>query len=145
MTVQWQPYLWKQPRPASAQEIEQLEQQWGVTLPEAYKQTVSLHQGMTPEPYVFLVGQVRDAFNTLLTVSTFPDTVPYSIARVHSILEPLLPTGIFPFANTPGGEYLCFDYRGSPSEPAVVLVTVEGSIEPVAGSFSEFMSGLQPA
>ncbi|WP_157758698.1 SMI1/KNR4 family protein [Cystobacter fuscus] len=49
---------------------------------------------------------------------------------------------IFPFARTPGGEDLCFDYRGSPEQPRVVLVSVEGSVHPVANSFQEFMDGL---
>ncbi len=42
----------------------------------------------------------------------------------------------------PGGEYLCFDYRGSPEQPGIVLVTVEMDIYPIANSFREFLDGL---
>jgi hypothetical protein len=43
---------------------------------------------------------------------------------------------------TPGSEHLCFDYRDSPVEPRIVLVTVGMDIHPTAGSFSEFLEKL---
>ncbi|HEX5744626.1 MAG TPA: SMI1/KNR4 family protein [Archangium sp.] len=47
-----------------------------------------------------------------------------------------------PIGKTPGGEYLCFDYRGSTHQPRIVLVTVEMSILPIANSFQELLEGL---
>lgn len=55
------------------------------------------------------------------------------------MLKPHVPTGIFPFADTPGGQHICFDYRNTPAQPTIVLVTVEMDIYPIANSFSEFL------
>ncbi|WP_414639198.1 SMI1/KNR4 family protein [Archangium sp.] len=53
-----------------------------------------------------------------------------------------MPEGIYPFGDTPGGEYLCFDFRGSLQQPRIVLVTIEATIHPVANSFQDLMEGL---
>jgi hypothetical protein len=141
-TVRWLPYVWKQPRPAAPHEIEQLEQLWGVKLPEQYKQLVSERQGMTPEPSVFKVGQGRDVFCTLLTLSVDEDKEYYSVSKSYEVLKPHMPAGLYPFGQTSGGEHLCFDYRDSPPQPRVVLLTVEMNALPVASSFAEFLEGL---
>ncbi|MFY0576504.1 SMI1/KNR4 family protein [Cystobacter fuscus] len=66
----------------------------------------------------------------------------YSILNSYEVIRSHVSSGIFPFARTPGGEDLCFDYRGSPEQPRIVLVSTEGSVHPVANSFQEFMDGL---
>ncbi|MCY1079538.1 SMI1/KNR4 family protein [Archangium lansingense] len=142
MRIQWQPYVWNEPHPLDSQVLDQLEQQWGVRLPELYREIVSTHQGMGPEPCAFDVGTGNDAFSVLLIVSTDSEKEPYSISKAHQVLQPHVPAGIFPFALTPGGEYLCFDYRDSPAQPKVVLVSMEMTIYPVADSFTVFMAGL---
>lgn len=67
---------------------------------------------------------------------------PRPVESNEIVLKPLVPTGIFPFGKTSGGEYLCFDYRAAPEQPKVVLVTVETTIKPVANSFADFMASL---
>lgn len=142
MTLQWKPYVWDDLHPASAQELAQLEQRLGVSLPESYKEVVARYQGMTPEPAVFNVGRGTSVFNVLLTVVEDAKRRVYSVMRSYEIVKPYVPEGIYPFASTPGGEYLCFDYRGSPSQPKVVYVTVEMFVYPVANSFTELLAGL---
>ncbi|EPX60185.1 hypothetical protein D187_002271 [Cystobacter fuscus DSM 2262] len=78
----------------------------------------------------------------LLTVSEHEGRESYCIINSYEVIRSHVPSGIFPFARTPGGEDLCFDYRGSPEQPRIVLVSVEGSVHPVANSFQEFMDGL---
>ncbi len=126
-------------------ELELLERQWGVRLPSDYRRLVVAHQGMSPEPSAFNVGSGRDVFCVLLTVSIDEERDEYSLRRVYGILEPHVPAGIFPFALTSGGEFLCFDYRASPEHAAVVLVSVGMLVHPVAGSFSDFMASLYEA
>ncbi len=142
MPIQWVNYLWDEPHPASSHEIEQLEAQWRVRLPDEYKSVVATHQGMSPEPGVFNVGRGTNVFNVLLTVSQTEEREEYSAMSTSEILKPHLPNGIYPFAGTPGGEYVCFDYRNSPEKPRVVFVTVEADIHPLAESFSEFLDQL---
>jgi hypothetical protein len=57
-------------------------------------------------------------------------------------LKPHVPNGIFPFAETSGGESICFDYRANPTQPRIVLVTVETFIYPLAESLTEFLNKL---
>lgn len=142
MTVQWMPYLNIDPQPVTHQELEQLEQEWGIRLPAEYKALVTSYQGMTPEPSVFDVGRGTSVFNVLLTIRQYENREGYSVRRIHEVLEPHLPKGIFPFAETPGGESICFDYRSGSAQPKVVLVTVETFIYPLADSLTDFLNKL---
>jgi hypothetical protein len=145
MTVCWEPYVWDAPRLADPHELENLERQWGVRLPSDYRRLVVACQGMSPEPSAFNVVSGRDVFCVLLTVSIDEERDEYSLHHVYGIIAPHVPAGIFPFALTSGGEFLCFDYRTSPEHPAVVLVSVEMRIQPIAGSFGDFMASLHEA
>ncbi|KFA93173.1 SMI1/KNR4 family protein [Archangium violaceum] len=142
MGIQWKPYLWAEPHPVDSQVLDQLEHQWNVKLPQQYRELVLEHQGMGPEPCAFDVGTGNDAFSVLLIVSADREKEAYSVKQARRVLEPHVPAGIFPFALTPGGEYLCFDYRESSEQPKVTLVTVEMFIYPVADSFTDFMARL---
>jgi len=140
--IHWENYVWKDPHPALPSEIEQLQSMWGVDLPDEYKRVVSVHQGRTPDPCVFKVGKGANVFSVLLTVARDADRASYSILDSYNLIRPHVSAGIYPFGKTPGGEYLCFDYKNSTHEPRIVLVTVEMSIYPVATSFQELLAGL---
>ncbi|MBN1206992.1 MAG: SMI1/KNR4 family protein [Myxococcaceae bacterium] len=142
MTVRWEPYLGITLQPVTPRDLSQLEEEWGVSLPEDYKSLVTAHQGMTPEPCVFDVGKGASVFNVLLTIKPQEGREVYSVRRIHEVLKPLVPEGIFPFAETPGGESICFDYRTRPKDPPIVLVTVETFIYPIADTFKAFMDKL---
>lgn len=140
--IHWERYVWKEPRPADSSELARLEAMWGVELPGEYKRVVSAHQGMTPEPSVFTVGRGANVFSVLLTVTRDADRASYSIHDSYNLIRPHVPSGIYPFGKTPGGEYLCFDYRDSAQPPRIVLVTVEMTLHPVANSFQALLEGL---
>ncbi|WP_052517938.1 SMI1/KNR4 family protein [Archangium violaceum] len=141
-TLNWIPYVWDESRPAASREFEQLEHRLGIIFPEAYKEVAAQYQGMTPHPAVFNVGRGTNVINVLLTIIEDSEWRTYSVMRAYEAVKPHIPSGIYPFASTPGGEYLCFDYRDSPEQPRVVLVTAEMSIHPVADNFKSFMNGL---
>lgn len=141
-TLKWIPYLWDEPHPVPSGELKQLEHQLGIAFPKAYKEVASQYQGMTPHPAVFNVGRGTNAVNVLLTIIEDTQWRTYSIMRAYEAVKPHVPSGVYPFASTPGGEYLCFDYRESSEQPKVTLVTVEMFIYPVADSFTDFMARL---
>ncbi|QRN99103.1 SMI1/KNR4 family protein [Archangium violaceum] len=143
--IRWKPYVWDAPRPTTPREIALLEQEWSAELPAEYKKLVSTNQGMTPTPCVFSAGKVRDVMSVLLTITSDPDKRAYAVRDSYGILQPHIPSRIYPFAMTPGSEHLCFDYRDSPDEPSIVLVTVEMDIYPVADNFNDFLAGLHDA
>jgi cell wall assembly regulator SMI1 len=143
MTVRWEPYLDIEFQPVTAGDLAQLEQEWGVKLPEEYKSLVSAYQGMTPTPCVFNVGKSgTSVFNVLLTLKRHEGREGYSVKRIYEVLKPHIPEGIFPFAETPGGESICFDYRNGASEPKIVLVTVEMFIYPIVDSLTDLLNRL---
>ncbi|HYO52634.1 SMI1/KNR4 family protein [Archangium sp.] len=142
MSVSWKPYVRPSPSGVEPLALELLESQWGVTLPDAYKHVVSKYQGMTPSPSSFDMGKGQNTFSVLLTLTRDDRWDEYSVSSAYESLSRYMPPGIYPFGLTSGGESLCFDYRESPSQPRVALVTVEGDIHPIAGSFADFMARL---
>ncbi|HEX5746339.1 MAG TPA: SMI1/KNR4 family protein [Archangium sp.] len=141
-TLRWIPYLWDEAHPATSRELEQLEHRLGIAFPTAYKELAVQYQGMTPHPAVFNVGRGTNVVNVLLTIIEDTQWRTYSVMRAYEAVKPHVPRGIYPFASTPGGEYLCFDYRESSEQPKITLVTVEMFIYPVADSFNDFMARL---
>lgn len=143
--LQWENYLWDEPHPASLEDMERLEYAWGVRLPAEYKAVVSQHQGMTPVPNAFKLGRTFLTVTTLLTVGDVPRWgQAYSAAQTREQFKHFIPEGVFPFAMTPTGEHLCFDYRDSPDEPRVAFLSVEAELISVANGFTEFLEGLRP-
>ncbi len=142
MKTSWEPYVWNAPHPAAPGEFEVVERQWGVSLPDEYKSVASIHQGMTPNPHIIDIGRGDSSICAFLTISEDESSRVYSIRDAHSLLKTHTPPGVYPFALTGSGEYICFDYRDAPSQPRIVFVTVEMDIYPIANSFSEFLEKL---
>jgi cell wall assembly regulator SMI1 len=143
MNVQWEPYLSTTLHPVTPHALAQLEQTWGVVLPEDYKALVTAYQGMAPVPEVFDVGQrSANVFNVLLTIKPHEGNESYSVERTYEVLKPHVPAGIFPFARTPTGEFICFDYRARPLQPQVVFVTVETNIHLIAENLTDLLNQL---
>jgi len=146
MDVKWIPRIWNGARHASSHEVEALERAWGVRLPEDYKRVAMIYQGMAPEPCVVDIDRGNVVMSELLTISESEEFRAYSMSDTHRLIQPHVPVGIYPFASTANGDFLCFDYRGSPSIPRVVFYFTEASgeeaIHPVADSFSNLLSKL---
>jgi hypothetical protein len=142
MTLSWEPYLWDEPRPAPPEGLEAIERRWGVDLPPEYKEIVSSCQGMTPRPSAFNVGRAVTSLSVLLTITEHENWPEYSVTHTYEDTRHFIPTGVYPFALTPAGEFVCFDYRGAAHQPRVVLVTVEGTLHSVADSFADFLAML---
>ena len=140
--IRWENYVWKAPRPVSPHELERLETKWEVELPEEYKAIVSIHQRRTPEPCVFTVGGGASVFSVLLTVSRDAARASYAIQDAHDLIRAHVTEAVYPFGKTSGGEYLCFDYEGSPRHPRIVLVAVDMSVHAVASSFQALLDEL---
>jgi cell wall assembly regulator SMI1 len=146
MAVTWEKYVWDSPRPVTLHEIETLEQEWGVTFPDDYKRAVMDYQGMTPVPFVIDIGSSDNVICELLTVSVDEQQPSSALSHVYRLIKHLVPAGIYPFAATGTGDYICFDYRASAGAPKVVFYFTdalgEEALYPVADSFTDFLSKL---
>jgi hypothetical protein len=148
MTIEWKPRIWKRPYLATPQDAESLEKAWGVKLPEDYKQVAMTHQGMTPYPHVIDIGTGTTVISELLTISESEDEDLriYSMSATYELIKPHVPSGIYPFASTGAGDFICFDYRSSPDAPRIAFYFTEeageGAIYPVADNFTNLLSKL---
>ncbi|KFE67245.1 hypothetical protein DB31_8598 [Hyalangium minutum] len=106
------------------------------------------YQGMTPFPDVIDIGKGNTVVSELLTISESEDEDLriYSMADTYELIKDHVPQGIYPFAGTGAGDFICFDYRSNPYAPKVVFYFTEEAgeqaIHVVANSFSEFLSKL---
>lgn len=146
MTISWKPYVWEAVHPASPHELARIEQEWGVSLPSDYTNLAITHQGMAPTPSVLDIGRGNTVVCELLTISLDEEHWGSSILEVYKSIQPHVPQGIYPFAATGAGDFICFDYRRSQDAPSVVFYFAEAegeeAIYPVADNFTEFLSKL---
>jgi hypothetical protein len=140
MMISWRPYVRHVSPEVDPHALTALEHRWGVTLPADYKHLVSKHQGMAPSPSAFNIGKAETSLGVLLTVTREERQDEYSILSTYDSLRRYGPDRLYPFGITPSDEPLCFDYREPLAQPRIVLVSVEGSVYPVANSFTEFLS-----
>jgi hypothetical protein len=78
----------------------------------------------------------------LLTLTEHEKWPEYSLLRTYESTRHYVPPLVYPFTQTSGGELVCFDYRVAAEQPAIVFITVEGDIHPIADSFTNFLSML---
>jgi len=146
MAITWETSIWDAPHPAIIDELELLERAWGVKLPEDSTQIAMLHQGMSPSPCILDVGRSNTAVSELLTLSVDPERRSYAMSQVYQVIKHLVPAGIYPFAGTGTGDFICFDYRVLPAAPKVVFYFTAApdpeAIYPVAASFTAFLAKL---
>jgi cell wall assembly regulator SMI1 len=146
MSVSWETYIWDSPHPATSSDVASIERDWGVKLPDDYKQIAITCQGMSPNPCVLDLGRSNTAVSELLTLSVDPSRRSYAMRHVYQVIKHLVPAGIYPFAGTGTGDYICFDYRTSATAPKVIFYFTEApgeeALYPVADSFTDFLSKL---
>src|SRR5258708_28814386 len=107
------------------------------------------YNGGSPTPACFdIPGRGGSVVNRLLS---YEDDYPGNIRNVGAGARAALPQGVYPFANDPAGNYLCFDYRTCmEGEPVIVFCDHEAldednpdaSLSYVCQSFSVLMNSL---
>jgi cell wall assembly regulator SMI1 len=141
---QWHDRILKPAPRLSNERLADIQARLGVRLPEDYLEVVRVHQGGSPEGgSVILPDGTGTPFNMLLHFEEQPEGLD-----VLGIVEwsEFLPDKVIPFAVDPGGNYFCFDYRASDTNPPVVFLAHDDpdtQPERVAGSFTELIDSLQ--
>lgn len=91
---------------------------------------------MAPDPCVVDTDRGNVVMPELLTISESEEFRAYFMSDTHKLIQPHVSAGIYPFASTASGDFLCFDYRNSLSAPRIVSYFTEASgeetIHPVA-------------
>jgi SUKH superfamily protein len=131
--------------------ISEVEAQWGIRFPDDYVACAQQHHGGRPSLMCFdLPNRPEAVFNHLLG---FVEGADLTIAQVYNSVKDRLPAKVFPFADDPFGNLLCFDYRGSNSlanaSPRIVFWDHEvafrdpdRAIIPVSETFTDLLRKL---
>jgi SMI1-KNR4 cell-wall len=142
MAVTWTDFNLRNPPVASDAAVRSTEAALGVRFPPDFLAVARRNQGRTPTPCGYpLPDGTRSVFNNLLD---FEDS-PSNYIETWRDLEDLLPERVVPFAPDPGGNYLCFDYRESATNPRVVFWAHDvpnAPLQPVAANFTELLDKL---
>lgn len=114
---------WLFTEPLLEEEITEIEKIYGVMLPSDYKQCIKENNGGFPEPNIFDCddGSTEMVFNNLIS---FTDE-NVNIRMFHEFTS----QSLFPFAQDPFGNLICFDYKESNKSPKVVYLNFEENKE----------------
>lgn len=140
---------WRKGNKIDSGSLDKIETIWRVKLPEDFKEIVLSHNKGRPNLNVFNTTESKGrVFGGLLN---FDLNEKVNVLSDYQILKERLPERIFPFAEDPGGNFICFDYRNNESIPQIILWNHEGIVinernifkcELVSNSFSKFISQL---
>jgi hypothetical protein len=129
-------------------DIQLVENRFGIQFPEDFIEIVLQYHGGFPRPNRFVYqdyekGPVRSSLAELLS---FDLSYRDNIINTYEYLEHQLPTGVIPFADDGGGDYICFDFGSTrdSSTPKVVYWSHEKEPELsttyLSDTFSDFLA-----
>ncbi|MDW4511787.1 SMI1/KNR4 family protein [Priestia megaterium] len=144
MNIEW---LFCSEQEATLKEVVEVEKKFGVKFPMDYIDCILENHEGYPSRNAFDYGKVKGAaFNHLLSFNQ--QEIDY-LVQVRENIKDRLVDGVYPFADTPGGDYLCFDYRTNEANPCIVYWDHELAHEDpekglffVANTFTELLSKL---
>jgi len=126
-----------------------LETAWNIVLPEDFKSVVQDSNRGCPAPYAFdTVKNKGRVFGGLLN---FNLEEKGNVLEDYQVIKSRLPEKVFPFAEDPFGNFICFDFNKNFKKPSVIFWNHEGrviggidtyEIEFVADSFTELLNKL---
>ncbi|MFC4620420.1 SMI1/KNR4 family protein [Camelliibacillus cellulosilyticus] len=108
-------------------DIKRIEVNWGIEFPNDFKEVVVKYHGCRPEQDVFRMNDKEETFNFLLSFSK-EDEYNYILSTYEGVKDRLIDK-VYPFANDPGGNLFCFDYRKSDMNPQIVFWDHEVAFE----------------
>ena len=129
--------------------IETFEKSIGWGFPEKYKYLLSQHNALVPEENIFsyaFSGELNDADVSFFGFDLLNDE---SIEKVQQ--KEYGRSDVVVFGGTANGDFVCFDYRDSENQPAVVIMLHDVFdkenrmvIVDVSKNFDDFIGSLKP-
>lgn len=140
--------IWKtSSQGVTEQEIQDVENQLGVCFPKDFIDIVRKPNAGRPTPKVIDVCGSGQVVRQLL--SFLPGGQTYIVEETEDLRDDGLDEKIIPFANDPFGNYFCFDFRVSDSNPEIVFYDHETDPDEddaftfVSNSFTSFLSNMK--
>lgn len=105
---------------ASSKDIKKIERYFGVELPTDYAECAVANNGGRPWEDKFETSKgTTEQFNLLFDLRD--NSQVWNPIEVYEDIRDRLEGKIIPFADDPGGNMLCFDYRKTKSNPKIVF------------------------
>lgn len=98
--------------------IHEFETKLGIKFTMDYKECIKDNHGALPEPCFFKVDGKQKVFGELLS---FELNSKGNIYNTYNRIRDGLPEKVIPFATDPSGNFICFDYIDSETEPKIVF------------------------
>lgn len=136
-------------KPASKDGIASIESSLGIKFPKDYIECARNYHGGNPSTQVYDFKEHQEAvFNSLLSLDPSEDN--YILDIYHNINDRLA-ANVYPFADDPFGNFICFDYRESKSNPPSVVFwdhelahkSPEKALYPICKTFTELVCKLR--
>ena len=89
-------------KPITRNQVAQVEAAWAIQFPEDNIECVLENSGRSPDPDVFDLGDSAEVFH--------PESPTFILNNFEWIQDRLV-AGVYPFADDPFGNMICFDYR----------------------------------
>ena len=138
--------------PVDYNEIKKTESAIGINFPDDFIECVKIHHGADPTPQDFDFisnfhgSLVETCLGRMLSLKDSENTLldSYQNLTIHNTL----PVKVVPFAVDGGGDYICFDYRETKTNPSVVYweheaYPPEKAISYLAPTFTDFLKMLK--
>ena len=122
--------------------IKNFEKEHNIVFPRTYTDLIKKYNGATPNKEVFLLSTGRECvFNYLLD---WNENVEGHIQNIYSILvDTLKKDSLYPFANDPFGNFICFDFTDK-NDPSIVFFDHESNeIIQISKDFNSFLNSLR--
>ncbi|MBH5319428.1 SMI1/KNR4 family protein [Paenibacillus sp. GSMTC-2017] len=127
----------------SRESIAKVEKKLGVSFPDEYITIVMNYNGSCPTPCLYKIygKETGNAYKKI-----FGYLIPYGLQdrpnflEEYTVLKKMLPKNVIPFADDPGGDYICFDFRSS-DEPKIVYADMEVAVHVDNCTRKERLSG----
>ncbi|ARU61424.1 hypothetical protein CBW65_10725 [Tumebacillus avium] len=128
-------------------DIARVEELFKIQFPKDFIECALVNHGGHPEKDVFDFGQhIGKVFGFMLSFN--PESSLY-LPNVYNNVLDRLADHVYPFADDPGGNLLCFDYRRDKDNPTIVywdhevaFLDAEKGLYPVCDTFTELLHKL---
>lgn len=137
---------WLRCRDIGIENVEDVESLFGVKLPQDFREVIISHSGGCPLPHTYDFGEHDEA--VLHNLLNFDKEEKYNVFKTYNLIKDRLQDKIYPFAEDPYGNHICFDYRESKENPKVVFCDHEltkddsDNFQFICNSFTELIDKL---
>ena len=133
----------------SNQLLQDIQDKIGIILPKNYLSCIKLCDGGYPAKSVFNYIDVNDDCTWRTGIGTFLSINKLNFLENYTDPPEFFPENIVAFAETGGGDYICFDYRQDRDNPNPPIVfwnhgaDIGKDISFIANNFEEFIGMLR--